>query len=963
MGYVYLRGSKGAVVQQIRQALATTLGEAATAYPGLSKGTDFDANTEAAVRQWQSGVGLLADGIVGPCCLQMLGVSTFKPLLQHVSSSLVSPLFPATKTANISRYLPYVTAALQAWDLRSRDVILAALGTIRAETEGFVPIAEFKSVYNTDPGQAPFNKYDRILGNKGPGEGALFKGRGFVQLTGRDNYQRYGDALGVDLIANPDLANAPEVAAALLASFLQSKLDKLTAALAKPDLKAARKLVNGGSHGLDRFSSVFDLAKAAWPLDAVLALGKVRGAKSTKGKAAKRVVDAAVKPTSKRPLTATKDAIDVRDRPYMPPPVSLMDAFPSDADVKALLPLYRKAELILDQGQEGACTGFGLASVINYLRWRKQATPDKLASVSPRMLYNLARRYDEYAGENYEGSSCRGAIKGWFNHGVCEWADWPYDAERTVHPRYGYATKARQNTLGVYYRIDTKLITDMQAAIQSVGAVYVSACTHDGWNQVPNSVKTPAGHDDLPLVPFDGRGMQGGGHAFALVGYNTKGFVLQNSWGNEWGRGGFAVLSYEDWLANAMDAWVVSLGVPGVVGGRATSPVSAGLAGSSVDSSRWWSQAKAYEHSVVLGNDGRVQRYLTEDERTRSLSHQVAILPDQWFRQQQGQGKKRLVIYAHGGLNSEEAAITRARAMGRFFLGNGCYPLFLVWKTGLLESISDIFSDWRRKQPTSAGLGDWVSDKTDRLIEASIGRKGARPIWSEMKENAAQAFAGNRGGDLLIKALLQLQATWGDQLEIHLVGHSAGSIILGHLVSAMTRSAQTQSAKVEDWVRGLHLYAPACTVQFANEHYATQPALLKLMQLSVLSDQVELDDNTAQIYRKSLLYLVSNALEADLRTPILGLHKVFGGTGQNDWDGSSSTAESLRAWRRAVDESSLLSRITVVDQDKVLTALPDKLTAAAHGAFDNDVAVLTRTIEHITGLSNLPTPVDDLRGF
>ena len=109
----------------------------------------------------------------------------------------VRRLFPATKPANVARYLPYVSSALQALGLTDRDMILACLGTIRAESEGFVPISEFPSQYNTKPGMAPFSAYDgrKALGNTKPGDGARFKGRGFVQLTGRDNYTRYGQAL------------------------------------------------------------------------------------------------------------------------------------------------------------------------------------------------------------------------------------------------------------------------------------------------------------------------------------------------------------------------------------------------------------------------------------------------------------------------------------------------------------------------------------------------------------------------------------------------------------------------------------------------------------------------------------------------------------------------------------------------------------------------------------------------
>ena len=59
-----------------------------------------------------------------------------------------------------------------------------------------------------------------------------------------------------------------------------------------------------------------------------------------------------------------------------------------------------------------------------------------LESVSPRMLYNFARRYDEYAGEDYEGSSCRGALKAFFKHGVCLNGDWFGTQTTWVSVRY-----------------------------------------------------------------------------------------------------------------------------------------------------------------------------------------------------------------------------------------------------------------------------------------------------------------------------------------------------------------------------------------------------------------------------------------------------------------------------------------------------------------------------------------------
>lgn len=969
MQHLLTRGSQGGDVRQLKQALTRQLGADAAVFTGLGVGDALDADTEAAVRRWQAGVGLVADGVMGPYCQTVLGLRSAGPLALSLSLDVVRRLFPATKPANMARYLPYVAAALDALGLTDRPMVCAALGTIRAESEGFLPIAEFQSPYNTRPGGAPFALYEvpgNKLGNTTVGDGARFKGRGFVQLTGRYNYAKYGAVIGLDLTANADLANAPEVAALLLAQFLANHADAMRTALAASQFAAARKLVNGGAHGLDRFRDVFKLADTAWPVTSVFLAGKggTRGGRSAKLKA---VTAAAAAPAIRRSLTVRKDPTDLKDRPYLPPPVGLQEAFPADQDIAAFLPAYSKAGMILNQGQEGACTGFGLACVVNYLRWAKAGYPKKMASVSPRMFYNFARRYDEYAGEDYDGSSCRGALKGWFNHGVCMESDWPFSDTKILQPTYGYAEKAANNTLGVYYRIELTSITDMQAAIQSTGAVYVSAYTHSGWDTVRKTTQAPANHAGLPDIDFDGRPSKTDGHAFALVGFNSRGFIVQNSWGHDFGAGGFAVLTYADWLTNAMDAWVVGMGVPGVVAGRVSS-YSKGLnATNSVaggaDTTAWWSEDKAYQHSVVLGNDGRVKRYLTEDELSRTLLHQVAGLPDQWFRSQPATDVKRLVIIAHGGLNSEDAAIKRARAMGRHFLGNGCYPLFLVWKTGLLESIGNIAADAFRRQPVLAGgVGEWVSEKTDLLIEATIGRPLAKPIWSEMKENAELSFGAGRGGDLLITALQKLTDTWGDKLEVHIVGHSAGSIILGHFLSAL------QTRRLVGKVKSTHLFAPACTVQFANKHYAPQTDVMTSLYLHVLANNVERNDNVATIYRKSLLYFVSNALESDLRTPILGLDNVSQ-PDYSGWDGSSSTGEALKAWRKAAASAGLnkAGRYNVIKADKVTTAKVTSAKAkveidAAHGSFDNDVEVITQTLERIRA-GKLLVGVDDLRGF
>ena len=175
-------------------------------------------------------------------------------------------------------------------------------------------------------------------------------------------------------------------------------------------------------------------------------------------------------------LDVRPDRMDLRDLPFRPPLISLPPRYPADNIVSTYLPEYTRLKLILDQGKEGACTGFGLAAVVNYLRFVRELElqgkiPEKLESVSPYLLYELARLYDEWPGEDYEGSSCRGALKGWHKHGVCVSHLWPKKLMRTSNPKFGQWRKswqqsARETTLGVYYRINRHSVVDMQAAIR-----------------------------------------------------------------------------------------------------------------------------------------------------------------------------------------------------------------------------------------------------------------------------------------------------------------------------------------------------------------------------------------------------------------------------------------------------------------------------------------------------------------
>jgi hypothetical protein len=188
-----------------------------------------------------------------------------------VTPEMVKPMFPGTPAGNISTNLPFVLAGLRARQLGDRPMVLMALSTIRAETASFKPIDEGKSKFNTSPGGSPFNLYDAgtsigaRLGNTEKGDGPRFKGRGYVQLTGRFNYNRVGPQVGVDLVANSALANDGAIAGLILAQFLKNVESKVRNALANDDLPKARKLVNGGSHGLENFTNAFRIGEKNLP--------------------------------------------------------------------------------------------------------------------------------------------------------------------------------------------------------------------------------------------------------------------------------------------------------------------------------------------------------------------------------------------------------------------------------------------------------------------------------------------------------------------------------------------------------------------------------------------------------------------------------------------------------------------------------------------------------------------------
>lgn len=625
-----------------------------------------------------------------------------------------------------------------------------------------------------------------------------------------------------------------------------------------------------------------------------------------------------VAPVGERSFDARPDGMDFRDAVYEPslievPPTSSLDA-------------YRGLGIpVLDQGTEGACTGFGLATVAHFLLSGRVAAPTD-AAVSPRMFYEMARRYDEWPGEDYSGSSARGAMKGWHKHGVCSGVLWPYEAGRDdTDLTPDRIADAAKRPLGAYFRVNHSDLVAMHAALTEVGILFATAMVHEGWEEV-----NPETGLIQPRTPRD-RVL--GGHAFAIVGYDRRGFWLQNSWGDDWGRDGFALLTYEDWLTAATDTWVARLGAPvtiGVHGESAADFTSERLPHS-------YSFRELRPHIVALGNEGRLADAGTYRTTVRDLSRIV----DEFEAKTAEWDNPRLVLYAHGGLVPASSAVAQAARMRTQFLNNEIYPIFFVWNTDwfstLKNLIEDAFNRWAAKAPAGRPL-EFMEDRIDDLLER-IARTThlAGAGWGEIKENGIRASADDLGG---ARALTdKLAESWRRrEFEVHLVGHSAGGILHAELARRLAGEGGGGRGVP---VKSCTLWAPATTMALGEETYLDLAMNDRIDALTVfaLRDREERNDSAGP-YQKSILYLVSNALEQRKRIPfehpdgepILGLAKFI------------ATSEAIKPLVEAgkIDTIYCPTGRSGVDATS-------RSQADTHVAFSSDADTLKATIRRIIG--------------
>lgn len=293
-------------------------------------------------------------------------------------------------------------------------------------------------------------------------------------------------------------------------------------------------------------------------------------------------------------------------------------------------------------------------------------------------------------------------------------------------------------------------------------------------------------------------------------------------------------------------------------------------------------------------------------------------------------GPVPLVFWAHGGVVSERAGLNIAANQVPWWLDNGAYPLHFVWETGFVETLKQLVG-WRgggdraASVPASGGFGHGPE------LQSSAGGWG---LWSAVKESAALASRPGGGARYVGERLAQFCADNQGRVSLHAAGHSAGAIFHSHFIPT-ARAAGTPS------FRTLQLLAPALRVDgFRSQLLPMVDTDINKITVYTMNMQAENDDNCFQIYRKSLLYMVSQIFEPEDDAPILGLEQSI----RND-------PELLVAFGLT---PGVPGRVEVVWSPTEPGARPEcRSSATSHGGFDNDADTMNSVARRILGRADI----------
>jgi putative chitinase len=220
-------GSKGDDVKKLQETL------------GLDVDGTFGTITEKTVKEWQSKNGLVSDGVVGDSTWSKLFVTNVEVDANGILA-FINKLKGHIPDAVFSQ-LPATCAAYN---------IITPLRLAHFMAQCAHESGNFKWTTELATGKAYEGRKD--LGNIQPGDGVKFKGRGYIQLTGRANYEKFSKFCGEDCVTNPELVATkyPMLSAAYF--FQKTKLwDICDQGSDETVVTKVSKRVNGGTNGLE----------------------------------------------------------------------------------------------------------------------------------------------------------------------------------------------------------------------------------------------------------------------------------------------------------------------------------------------------------------------------------------------------------------------------------------------------------------------------------------------------------------------------------------------------------------------------------------------------------------------------------------------------------------------------------------------------------------------------------------
>jgi putative chitinase len=259
-------GSKGNEVKQLQEKL------------GLAADGSFGPGTEKAVKDWQIANGLTADGLVGDgTWSKMFGGATAPVVSAPVSNVVIPP--SSFKLEKLKGHVPDAVIAqipdtATKFNITNPLRLAHFLAQCGHESGGFKAVSEnlnysakglvgtfgkyFNSTtaaqYERKPEMIASRVYGSRMGNgdEASKEGYKFRGRGYIQLTGKSNYTNFAKFIGEDTIANPDLVATKYPLASAAFFFDSNKLWSICDKGADTaTVTAVTKRVNGGTIGLD----------------------------------------------------------------------------------------------------------------------------------------------------------------------------------------------------------------------------------------------------------------------------------------------------------------------------------------------------------------------------------------------------------------------------------------------------------------------------------------------------------------------------------------------------------------------------------------------------------------------------------------------------------------------------------------------------------------------------------------